>query len=187
MDHFEKQRYQIYGRREARVSMCLQERISTCKAMFPILQAKEMQQMVKLEAEMDRRPATVVWNSKMQIEAAKLHSIKRSPPNFSTQIPCKKAVVFCVSFMYRHYLKPQRLTYFYLTFRHWISLANQKYLQVHKNCYSSKAEFSHWYYNLNMFATKYHHKSVSLALTTLLCGALGHVWAAVKNSALAII
>ena len=39
---------------------CLQERISTCKVLFLMLQAKEMQQMVKLEAEMDRRPATVV-------------------------------------------------------------------------------------------------------------------------------
>lgn len=68
--------------------------------MFLMLQAKEMQQMVKLEAEMDRRPATVVWNSKMQTEAAKPHSIKRSLPNFPAQSSRKKAVVFWVSFMY---------------------------------------------------------------------------------------
>lgn len=69
--------------------------------MFLMLQAKEMQQMVKLEAEMDRRPATIVWNSKTQTEAATPHSIKSSLPHFWTQSPWKKTVVFCVSFMYR--------------------------------------------------------------------------------------
>ena len=44
-----------------------------------MLQAKEMQQMVKLEAEMDRRPATVVWNSRTQTETTELLR-QRAPP-----------------------------------------------------------------------------------------------------------
>lgn len=109
----------LHKRREARDATCLQERISTCKAMFLMLQAKEMQQMVKLEAEMDRRPATVVWNSKMQTEVAKPHSIKSSLPNFWTHSPWKKIIVFCVSFMYRQDVtQNHRLTYFSFTF--WI-------------------------------------------------------------------
>lgn len=109
----------LHRRREARDATCLQERISACKAMFLMLQAKEMQQMVKLEAEMDRRPATVVWNSKTQTEAAKPHSIKSSLQNSWTQSPWKKVIVFYVSFMYRQDItRNHRFTYFCFTF--WI-------------------------------------------------------------------
>ena len=84
---------------------CLQERISTCKVLFLMWQAKEMQQMVKLEAEMDRRPATVVWNSRTQTETTEPPH-QRALPSFRTQIPRRKADVFCVSFSCR-----QRVTW----------------------------------------------------------------------------
>lgn len=47
-------------------------------------------------------------------------------------------------------------------FEYWISLTNQKELQIHQNYYPSKAELNPCYYNLNMFAIKYHHKGMSL-------------------------
>lgn len=81
--YIDHSQHQVY-RREARDVLCLQEAISTFKAMFLVLQAKEMQQMVKLEAEMDRRPATIVWNSRTQTEAAKPTS-KAHPRHLNTK------------------------------------------------------------------------------------------------------